>query len=1107
MLQIIYGRAGTGKTYTVFEKIKQDVENGRQVVLLVPEQFTFESERNLLHTFDGDSSTNVSVLSFTRLYDEVARFVGGRVADLINDSHKAILMGQALSAVGDDLKLWSKYTHSPRFIKTMLSAVNEMKLAAVTPDELREITSKIDEDYLKNKIDDLALVYGAFDALLGNKFLDPQDNETRLAANLLKYKFFENKTVYIDAFKNFTGGQYKILDRILSQADNVTVCLTLSDIESKRLDLFHNVRNTAKKICELANKNKVKVLPNIELGEFHYSNEAVARVESAFANALDDVRVDGGDNVVLCACETPADEAEFAARTIRGLVRDGKYRYKDFVIICRNAEDYKGYVEQACLRNDVFCFSDRRHQIDNLPLTVFINSLLSLLNSFDTDTILCLLKTGLGPLSEKEIYALENYIYIWDINGNLWNKEWNMNPLGLTDDEFDAAQLANLEEYRQKTVALIKKFRNSFCGTPSNMVTAIVNILDDYKVSKKLKEKIDEYTEINTVTADDIRGGYDAVMGILDSIVRCLPDKEITERQFIDSWDIAVSFATIGNIPQMLDEVTFGSADRIKPSRPKVAFVLGANAGVFPQNCAMGGVFASRERTKLKDVGLSFINTDINAAIDEDFLVYSSLSCAKDKVYVSYSKYSASSGSLEPSSIVDIIKKAFAGADEKTTLLKQLYEPRIALDSDNLPQSAVAAASKMCEVYNASKFDYNTIKEALDGVNVSVEDYIKAADKTDFALSPDVAEKLYGQKMNASATKIDTYYQCKFKFFCKYGLSANKIEAADFNVLQRGTITHYVLENVVNEYGKKISTLSKDECDAAVDKYLNQYFDSIAGFADISNARIRFLIGKIALIIKDVVSHLAREFAQSDFNPDYCELKIKKIEKDDDPSDKTVPPYVVDFDTDGKIFLKGSIDRVDTWGDYLRVIDYKTGTKVFSLPDILFGLNLQLLVYLFCIVRGKDKDLSKLKPAGVLYMPSKREKEDTSLTMNGLVLDEEIVYSAMDKDNEGVFIPKHEVYANDSKSTGKLKGETKGNTYISSNVFDDIFDYIELLLKRMGKGVHLGDSSSNPVGSKSCKYCDYYAICCYEKDEYTAVPSLNNSEVMTKIREEISNGI
>ena len=396
-------------------------------------------------------------------------------------------------------------------------------------------------------------------------------------------------------------------------------------------------------------------------------------------------------------------------------------------------------------------------------------------------------------------------------------------------------------------------------------------------------------------------------------------------------------------------------------------------------------------------------------------------------------------------------------------------------------------------MYNTSKKDYQIIKQALNDSNVCVEDYLAAADKSKVAVSKDVAEELYGKSIPVSATKFDTFHRCKFKFFCNYGLGVKKIEAADFNVLQRGTIVHYVLENIIKEHGKNIASFSREECDALSDKYLNEYLNSVSGFADVANARIKFLVSKISIIIKDVVFHISKEFAQTDFNPEYCELKIGE--------NKTVPELSLPFGDNGEIKINGSIDRLDVWNGYLRVVDYKTGTKNFKLSDILVGLNLQMLLYLYSIVRGNNEELSRLKPAGVLYMPSKREKEDSPLTMNGLVFDEERVYTAMEHENNGIFIPKHECY-----ETGDKKGQTKGNTYVGQEVFDLVFDYIEHMLKNMGKDVLSGDSSAIPVdasGKKSCEYCDYYPICCLENGEHIKAPSLKNSEVIEKIKEEI----
>ncbi len=1078
MLQIIYGRAGTGKTYSVFERIKKDVADNREVILLVPEQFTFESERILLHTLTENSTTNVSVLSFTRLYDEVARKVGGRVADLITDADRVMLMGRAVSAVSDRLTLWGKYAASAKFTEAVLSSVTEMKACAVSPEELKNAADKVTENYLKEKLNDLSLIYGAYEALLGDRFLDPEDNEARLAENLLKYKYFENKTVYIDSFRSFTGQQYKILDRILQQAANVTACFTAEDIDSNKLDIFSNVRNTIKRVVKLAEKNRIEIKSPIRLNEFHYSNESLKAVESVFSG--NSTRKDlSGDNVTLCECQTPTDEAEFAARTIRRLVKEEKYRYRDFVIICRNAEDYKVAVEHACLKNNVFLFSDRRKPIKHLPPIVFIDSALSLLNKFDTDAVLSMLKSSLGPLTEEEIYELENYIYVWNINGSVWDTVWTMNPDGLTDKNIDSKKIEFLNELRVKTVELIKDFKFNFRGTPAQMASAVYRLLERVNAAEKLKNITKDYIGIDDTTADDVRQCWGTVMNILDSIVKCLPEKEITAAEFIDSWNMAVSLTTIGNIPQMLDEVTFGSADRIKPSRPKVAFILGANMGVFPSVSTSYGILVGREREILNNIGLELLSNDIISAVDEDYLVYTSVCSARDKLFVSYSKSTLTGSALEPSSIVTDITDFFAS-------VSHAKEPDGRLIAENLPQTNCTAFESLCKSYNNNKQDYQTLKSALG--NVDLEKYISASNKQNFSISEDTAKKLYGKDISVSATKFDVYHKCRFMFFCKYGLNAKKLQAADFNVLQRGTIVHFVLEGIVTEYGKNLGKLSGEECDDATERYIKAYFDSVDGFADIVDARMQFIIGKITLIIKDVVRHMALEFAQSDFNPEYCELKIGK--------DKTVPEVLVNFSDDGKIRINGSIDRVDTWNGYLRVVDYKTGTKNFRLSDVLVGLNLQMLIYLYCIVRGDNAELSVLKPAGVLYMPSKREKGDKKLTMNGLVLQQENVFTAMEKENEGEFIPRYEL----DKS-----GNIKGGTYIGAETFNLIFDHIEKMLKNMGSGILSGELSAIPTdvsGSSACKYCNYYSICCFESGERNVAPTLKNSEVITKLKGE-----
>lgn len=1083
MLHLILGRAGTGKTYTVFERIKNDVENGKQVVLLVPEQFTFESERTLLHKLGDKASTNAQVLSFTRLYDEVSRKVGGRVADIINDGDRAILMGQALKASQLNLKLWGKYINSPKFSNAVLATVNELKAAAVTPEKLHEIADEVKSDYFKAKLNDVAAVYAAYNALLGERFLDPNDNLDRLSESLLEYRFFENKTVYIDAFKNFTGQQYKIIDKLISQCDDATFSFTAPDLDYDKFDIFQYVRKTAENLYKIAQNHRVDISKPVILNEFHFNNKSLCKIEALFSDSLCDTN-DDLQGVTLCKCNTVYDEAEFAARTIRKAVRKEGYRYRDFVIIARDAEKYKNAVETACRKNDVYCFSDRRKSINDMPLPLLISAYLKLTNSYKTENILEILHCGIFPLNDDEIYELENYVYIWNINGQEWAKPWNMNPKG-----FEAVnekvvsenenKLEKLNSYRIKITESIEKFRRSFRGTPSQMAEAIVNLLDSLNASETLKTIYSENYGGTLLESDAIQC-YDAVMEVLDGIVKCLPDKETTVKEFSDNWNVAVKSVTIGNIPQMLDEVTFGSADRIKPSSPKIAFILGAYQNEFPKLVSNTGVFAADEREILKEKGASMIETNLSAAIDEDYLVYTSLCCATDRIYITYPTFALGESGVEPSSIVNLLSNTFPKSSIKAK------EPDTTLNYDNSPETVKSAVARMCGTYSFDKSAGLTIEKALKKTaGITLNDYLASADKRTAGISPQNSEKIFTKRINVSATKFEKYHECKFLFFCKYGLNIKKLSKADINALQRGTLIHYIMENLIKDYGKDIASFDKSKIDELVEGYIADYLSEIGGIEEFLDSRMKFLISKISEFAKKLAFHIASEFAQSDFTPDFCELKIGR--------DGIVPSKKVVCENGTEMRIEGSIDRVDTWNGYIRVVDYKTGKKTFKLSDTLVGLNLQMLIYLYSLVRSNNDDFNKLSTAGVLYVPNSEDKNN-GFAMNGIIVDQENIYTAMEKENEGKFIPKFET----TKS-----GAVKGNTYVSGSVFETIFDYIEKLLNGMASEIEKGNMSAIPTDGQAdpCKNCEYYPICCIENNEHIKAENLKNHEALEKMRE------
>ncbi len=1080
MLQFIFGKSATGKSYTIFSKIASAVLEDKPCVLIVPEQFTFESEREALRVLGDKNAQKCTVLSFTRLFETVANEVGGTASKVLTEADRIIFMSRVLKNVAGELILWKRFVNSVNFAKTILDTVTEFKIYSITPEQIRNTADTLTASTLKNKLLDIATIYEAFDLAISERYIDPTDMLTLLYKNLEGFRFFNGKTVFFDSFKGFTGQQYKIIERILSQATDVYMAFTNDYNNKLALNVFSNITRAAEKIKAIAEKYNIKT-EYLILDKTRYNFQGLTKLENLLSSdvkgKLDD------DSVNIVCCPTIYDEADFAAKTIRKLVRTKNYRYKDFVIIARDANRYREAVVSACKKNSVNLFFDNTMPLKAFPLSVAAVAAINSLN-FSSENILRFHKTGLGTLSNDEISILENYVFVWGIEGDNWHKNWSMNVNGLVAEEIDnnSLELERINELRKKAIEPLIEFKNEFHTNAKTMTTALVKLFDRCESSKKLAGFADSLKQSDTFTYDALKQSHSELMSILNSIVESYGQSKISKQEYLDTLNLALSLNSIGVVPQSLDEVTFGSADRIRPSRPKVALILGANQGVFPKTCLNNTLLNPIERKNLLKCGIEISDNSVFASIDEDFLVYVSLCCPSDRLYISYFENGSGSEIAEPSVFVQKIIKNLS--------ISPLKYPQTTLTADNLPETESSAFSEFCLADDGSE-KKETIRQ---GLLKSAPDKIKYLSDLSFQkeLSSASARALYGKNIYMSASKFDVFNRCRFSYFCKYGLNINRLQKAEFNAMQKGTLVHYVLEKLIENDLKADSSLSIADLSALTDKYINQYLDSIEGYRSIENERLKFIVARITRSLKEVVYHIAAELEQSDFVPVACELKIKK---DGDISAVEFP-----FD-DGKIVVTGSIDRVDNYNGYIRIIDYKTGHKNFKLPDILFGLNMQMLIYLYAVTRwSKKPDLSA---AGILYQPSSRDLNSGSLAMNGLLCEDELLVKSMDKQGMGQFVPKL-VYTKD----GRLSKNCK--SFVDGNNFSEIFDYIEMLMRDTGNALISGDISVNPLDgreSQACKYCEFKALCQIENTEIPRVPEYDNDEVIDLLKEANQNGV
>lgn len=413
------------------------------------------------------------------------------------------------------------------------------------------------------------------------------------------------------------------------------------------------------------------------------------------------------------------------------------------------------------------------------------------------------------------------------------------------------------------------------------------------------------------------------------------------------------------------------------------------------------------------------------------------------------------------------------------------------MQEDYLPESREDAFSLLCGNLSTENSDVKTLIKALEGTEYAerIDGVLQSRNRKRHSISADTAKQLFGDKITMSPSKFDTFNRCRFMYFCRYGLRVERLQPADFNAMQRGTIVHYVLQRVVEDYGKDLSHFGKAEISDLVEKYTSEYLDMIAGYSDIETPYLKYLLSTIKRTLKFVVERLALEFAQSDFTPVKCELKIGY--------NGDMPEIKIPVENSGVLEVVGVVDRLDVWNGYIRIIDYKTGHRDFKLPDILFGQNMQMLIYLYAVAHNEQFGG---KSAGIFYMPASRDKSDSKSArrMNGLIAADEALVSAMDKENKGEFIPK---YSEKSPSDSFIKAED----------FDKIFKFIENKFKRTGAMIYGGDIAADPVDgldSSACKYCEYQGVCRIGDETHEKVPKLTNKEVIEEIERQVTdNGI
>lgn len=1115
MLHFITGKVGCGKTTYLHSLLGKYVkEENADVILLVPKQFTFESDIGILDTLGAKDACKVEVLSFSRLADTVLKTCKGLKKPPLEDGANAVIMALALESVKDRLKFFARHMSNISFIKKMLSEIKEFKKNMITPHDLDMASKHLPDGILKEKTAETALIYETYNALVENSFYDDNDLLSLIYEILLDSDFLDGKIIGIDDFSRFTVQEIKIISLMMRRAKEVYVtCCSDNTENTDESSVFAVVNKTARRLKNEAAKYAVEVGTEILLTDekngfsTYLYPELRALEENIYKNSFS-VYENEVSAVTLLNSQTVRDECDAVARIIKKLIRKGQYRCRDIAVVYRNEEPYEKEIRHSLLKYGVAVFEDKRQPIENEPLVIFTRSLLMICaEGFSTDGIMRLVKTGLFGTDTEEIASAENYALMWGLTGKDWTREWKDNPdgFGCEMNEKRKEELARLNETREKIVLPLESFKENMKDkNGKESMKELYEFLIENKIDENLKQYAITLEESGSFElAKEQEQVWDVLMNVLDKIACVTGEMSVSSKRLCEIFDLIISTESLGKLPDGFDEVYICGCDRIATIMPKVIFAVGANDGKFPQINSQNDLFAESEKGKLRTFLPDMKDGAKQTAMNERFMVYNTLCSARERLYISWALSDGAGEKLSESEFVQSVRKILPKVKTVNTSLQPKEE---------LIESEKAAFELMASLWNENSSQSQTLKEYFSKKQEykgKLEAIERAANRKQFCFeNADTAKELFGKNIRLSASKLEDYELCPFKYFCKHEMKAQARKIAKLDPAQSGTLVHFVLEKLLSKYkGKSFLDAGKETLYGEVEKLLSEYIESRMGGMKDKSKRFNYLYSRTLKILCTIIDRLLCEFDTSDFEPCDFELLIDR--------DGKIQPFKVELE-EGYIELRGIVDRVDKMEAdgkrYIRVVDYKTGVKKFSLSDVLGGLGMQMLLYLVSIWRnGKDYYGENIVPAGVLYLPARFEPYNVDRSdseevlknkrlsggkMDGMILDEGEVIKGMDKSLGGMMIP---IKVN---KTGGISGN-----FISLSQLGKLAKKMDETMAQMGNELHKGHVPAKPAFGKehgtTCDFCDFKSVCMRpEGVEFRYIENLKHGECLGIIEKE-----
>ena len=1090
-LQFIFGNSGSGKSHRLYKSIIEDSVRHpeKNYLVLVPEQFTMQTQKDLCLMHPRGGIMNIDVLSFGRLAHRVFEEVGRDNLPVLDDEGKKLVLRKIAGNFEEELTVLKGNLKKQGYISEVKSVISEFTQYGVDTERIDAFMESLNPDsYLYYKLKDIRRLYEEFENYLSEKYITKEEMLDVLSDVVPQSEILKDSVVAMDGFTGFTPVQDRLLGELLKVCDRVMVTVEMDERENPFVyrhpyQLFALSKQMVTSLVKIAREAGIETEDPVYLYEkppYRFrDNPALAFLESElfrysgrqFRSEQLSVLPCMEGPISLHEARNPRGEAQFAAETIRYLVREKGYRYRDIAVIASDMNAYADALERACGMFDIPIFMDHKKSILLNSFVEYVRSLLAMAEqNFTYESVFRHLRTGLCGFTDEEIDRMENYCLALGIKGyKKWQQAWARRTPGMGEEELQRLNhlRVRLVEKTSGLMVILKQRRK----TVRDVTFAVYEYIAGEKLQEQLAAMEQKFQQAGELAlAKEYAQVYRIVVELFDKFVELLGDEYISLKEYCDLLDAGLEEAKVGVIPPSLDQVVIGDVERTRIKNIKALFFVGANDVLLPGSTRTGGLLSERDREQFRQEEISLSPGPKEKLYSQKFYLYMNLTKPADRLFISWSKVSGDGKTMRPAYLVQDIRRLFPELrpvdEEKRTLAEREVTRKTGIlqVAEGLRERARGVDEEWKELYTWFSGDEKS-REDMSHI-------LKAAflRKGSPALGAERAEALYSDRERVSVTRLEQFASCAYAHFLSYGLRLSDREEYGFEALDFGNIAHQSLERFSRKADReKLSwvQMTPEKREELIDESVEESVIDYGNTVLFSTSRNEYMIGRIKRLIGRSVWALTRQLEKGDFVPSGYELK----------------------------FGSGKIDRIDICEEdncvYVKVTDYKTGMKSFDITALYHGLQMQLPVYLNAAVQveGRAHPGKEIVPAGVFYyriqdpvVPAEDSDEAVEksilkeLKLDGPINGDEAVVSHLERGLSGASV----LFPMGRNKDGSL---SKSSRALSQENFEIVLKYTKEKESSLKEAMYAGEVQAAPYEmgeSTGCDYCAYRDICGFD---------------------------